>query len=66
MIKIKMSNGDEFKVDDSMDYFVDFKLRYKIGNNTMQYRGLHTIDTVNSGKVVINIDQICSIEEIGE
>lgn len=67
MIKIKMSNGDIYKVNDSMDYFVEHKLRYTIENygqtSTMQYRGIHTI---NTGKVAINIDQICSIENIEE
>ncbi|HAT4321883.1 TPA: hypothetical protein I9071_003083 [Clostridium perfringens] len=70
MIKIKMSNSDIYKVDDSMDYFVEDKLRYTVGNygqtSTMQYRGIHTINTVECGRVAINIDQICSIEDIEE
>ncbi|MDK0548283.1 hypothetical protein P6N96_14850 [Clostridium perfringens] len=69
MIKIKMSNGDEFIVDDTRKSFVEYKLHYTVTNfgqsNKMQCRGLRTINTVN-GEITINVDQISSIEDIEE
>lgn len=69
MIKIKMSNGDEFIVDDTRKSFVEYELHYTVTNfgqsNKVQCRGLKTIKTVN-GVITINIDQISSIEDIEE
>ena len=69
MIKIKMSNGDEFIVDASRRSFVEYELHYTVTNfgqsNKVQCRGLKTIKTVN-GVITINIDQISSIEDIKE
>ncbi|WP_415313926.1 hypothetical protein [Clostridium perfringens] len=69
MIKIKMSNGDEFIVDDTRKSFVEYELHYTVTNfgqsNKMQCRGLRTINTVN-GEITINVDQISSIEDIEE
>ncbi|MFR7934300.1 MAG: hypothetical protein ACLU4S_02575 [Clostridium perfringens] len=69
MIKIRMSNGDQFLVDDNRRSFVEYKLHYIVNNfgqsNKIQCRGLHTITTTN-GDVTINVDQICSIEDIKE
>ncbi|MGV1040635.1 hypothetical protein [Clostridium perfringens] len=69
MIKIKMSNGDEFLVDDTRKSFVEYELHYIINNlgqaNKVQCRGLRTINTVN-GEITINVDQISSIEDIKE
>lgn len=70
MIKIKMSNGDEFLVDDTRKSFVEYELHYIINNlgqaNKVQCRGLKTIKTVNGKIITINIDQISSIEDIEE
>ncbi len=67
MIKIKMSNGDEFLVDDTRRNFVEYELHYTVTNfgqsNKVQCRGLKTINTVN-GEITINVDQISSIEDI--
>lgn len=69
MIKIKMSNGDIYKVDDARKSFVEYELHYTVTNfgqsNKVQCRGLRTINTVN-GEITINIDQISSIEDIEE
>lgn len=69
MIKIKMSNGDEFLVDDTRRNFVEYELHYTVTNfgqsNKVQCRGLRTINTVN-GEITINVDQISSIEDIEE
>lgn len=70
MIKIKMSNGDEFLVDDTRKSFVEYELHYTVTNfgqsNKVQFRGLKTIKTVNGKIITINIDQISSIEDIEE
>ena len=70
MIKIKMSNGDEFIVDDTRKSFVEYELHYTVTNfgqsNKVQCRGLKTIKTVNGKIITINIDQIRSIEDIEE
>lgn len=70
MIKIKMSNGDEFIVDDTRRNFVEYELHYTVNNfgqaNKVQCRGLKTIKTVNGKIITINIDQISSIEDIEE
>lgn len=69
MIKIKMSNGDEFLVDDTRKSFVEYELHYTVTNfgqsNKVQCRGLKTINTVN-GEITINVDQISYIEDIKE
>lgn len=69
MIKIKMSNGDIYNVDDTRKSFVEYELHYTVTNfgqsNKVQRRGLKTIKTVN-GVITINIDQISSIEDITE
>ncbi|HAT4314977.1 hypothetical protein ACV3X1_00545 [Clostridium perfringens] len=69
MIKIKMSNGDEFKVDDTRRSFVEYELHYTVTNfgqsTKVQCRGLRTINTVN-GEITINVDQVSSIEDIEE
>ncbi|MCX0354096.1 hypothetical protein LI064_06180 [Clostridium perfringens] len=69
MIKIKMSNGDEFLVDDTRRNFVEYELHYTVTNfgqaNKVQCRGLRIINTVN-GEITINVDQISSIEDIKE
>ena len=70
MIKIKMSNGDEFIVDDTRKSFVEYELHYTVTNfgqsNKVQCRGLKTIKTDNGKIITINIDQIRSIEDIEE
>ncbi|ELC8441028.1 hypothetical protein QYB59_000022 [Clostridium perfringens] len=65
MIKIKMSNGDQFLVDNTRRNFIPNELYYDVEMNfgqTMrtQRRGLYHLND----KVTINIDQICSIEDI--
>ncbi|XZJ40572.1 hypothetical protein ACSXCW_02700 [Clostridium perfringens] len=69
MIKVKMSNGDQFLVDGTRRSFTEYELHYTVNNfgqsTKIQRQGLHTINTVN-GKVTINVNQICSIEDINE
>ncbi|MGC5814430.1 hypothetical protein [Clostridium perfringens] len=65
MIKIKMGNGDTFLVDDTRRSFISNELYYDVEMNfgqTMrtQRRGLYHLND----KVTINVDQICSIEDI--
>ncbi|WP_270599530.1 hypothetical protein [Clostridium baratii] len=63
MIKIRMANRDEFLVDDIREDFIEDELHYAVGNTSIQYRGLRTINTVE-GELTINADQISSIEDI--
>lgn len=63
MIKIRMSNRDEFLVNNNREDFIKDELHYVVGNASVQCRGLRTINTVE-GELTINVDQISSIEDI--
>ena len=65
MIKIKMQNGDEFKKNMTKEDFIENELHYyaqtPLGDKIkIQRRGLYKLND----DVIINIDEISSIEDI--